>query len=104
EPVRWCSIQVNKVNRRLGACWVRYAISHPGADECEMRIAITRFDDLLRVRQLRSKIDLIMPVFGTFRKQPAESMKELRQQVVAMVHPQSQTSIEITGCRVKRTE
>src|SRR5260370_6100293 len=68
KRIRRCSIKLDEVNRRLGACWVRYAISHPGADECEMRIAIPRFDDLLRVRQFRQKIDLIMPIFGTFRK------------------------------------
>src|ERR1700756_5764670 len=80
ESVRWGSIELDEVNGRRSTRRMRDAVPQLGPDECEMRIAVSWFDHLLLVRQLCSKIDLVMPVLSAFRKQPPERVKELRHQ------------------------
>src|SRR5438309_8712114 len=91
------AVQLDEINRRTPVRWMRYAILHARTNEGEVRIAVARLNNFLCVAQLRSKIDLIVPVLGSFGKQRAECMKELRQQVVAVVHAQRKASIEISG-------
>src|SRR5262249_9624114 len=69
-----------------------------------MRIAVSRFDDFLLLRQFRSKIYVIVPVLSPFRKQCPKSVEELRHQIVTVVHAQREASVQISGCRVERAE
>ena len=76
------------------------AIAHTRAHKSQMGVSIARFDDFLSVCQLGAKIHLIVAVCGAFRKQCAKRAKELREQVIAVVHPHCEAAIEIAGRRV----
>ena len=80
------------------------AIPHAGTDKCQMRIAVAGLDNLLRVRQFGPQVHLVVTVCSPFREQGTERTKELRQQVVAVMHPQGKTSVEIARRGMWRTE
>ena len=69
-----------------------------------MRVSVSRFDDLLSIAELGSKIHLVVAVFGSLGKQGAKCTKELRKQVVAIVHPQRQAPVQVSGSGVWRAE
>ncbi len=45
-----------------------------------------------------------MAVLGSLREQRAKRTKELRQQIVAILHAQRETPVEVSGRGVGRTE
>src|SRR5262249_41712442 len=98
------SIEINEINRRIRIGAVANAVFHSRPDKREVRISIAWFDDFLGFAQLGSKIDPVVTVLGAFGKQRAKRMKKARQQVVAVVHPQRQASVQIAGRCMKRTE
>ena len=69
-----------------------------------MRVSVPGFDDLLGIGELGSKIHLVVAVFGSLGKQGAKCTEELRKQVVAIMHPQSQASVQISGSGMRRAE
>jgi hypothetical protein len=99
-----CSIQIDEVDR---GGWIRpmlHEVLHPCADEGQVGISVSRFDDLLCVRQFRSQIHLVVAIRGALREESAERAEELRHQVITIVHSQGEAPVEVARGRVRRNK
>jgi hypothetical protein len=96
------AVELDEVDRRVGPCAVGHAVAHAGADEGQVRIAVSRLDDLLRIAQLAAQVHLVVTVLAALREQRREGAEELRQQIVVVVQPHAQALIEVARRGVER--